>query len=93
MDRRAKQQLHLQETVEGLSVAAITYYTVSLVGYIAKAGKSMGMPLDPELIMGISIPVVALMVAVGVRFIRSKVVKTPHLGNTKQPPNETSIKS
>ncbi len=31
MDRRGKLQLRLQETVEGLSIAAITYYMVSLV--------------------------------------------------------------
>jgi uncharacterized membrane-anchored protein len=34
MDRRADQQLHLQRTVEGLSVVAISYYAVSLVGYL-----------------------------------------------------------
>lgn len=34
MDRRAELQLRLQHTVEGLSVVAISYYAVSLVGYI-----------------------------------------------------------
>ncbi|MEM7496656.1 MAG: DUF3422 domain-containing protein [Pseudomonadota bacterium] len=33
MDRRAALQLRLQETVEGLSVVAISYYAVSLAGY------------------------------------------------------------
>ena len=31
MNRRAKIQLHLSETVEGLSVVAITYYASQLV--------------------------------------------------------------
>ena len=34
MDRRADQQLHLQRTVEGLSIVAISYYAVSLVSYL-----------------------------------------------------------
>jgi uncharacterized membrane-anchored protein len=36
MDRRASAQLKLQRTVEGLSVAAIAYYVVSLLGYVFK---------------------------------------------------------
>jgi uncharacterized membrane-anchored protein len=36
MDRRASIQLRLQETVEGLSVVAISYYVVGLLGYAAK---------------------------------------------------------
>ncbi len=34
MDRRAALQLRLQHTVEGLSVVAISYYAVSLAGYL-----------------------------------------------------------
>ncbi len=34
MDRRADLQLRLQQTVEGLSVVAISYYAVSLAGYL-----------------------------------------------------------
>ena len=33
MNKRSQLQLRPQETVEGLSVAAITYYTVGLIGY------------------------------------------------------------
>lgn len=36
MNNRAKMQLRLQQTVEGLSVAAISYYVVSLLGYLLK---------------------------------------------------------
>jgi len=69
MNRRAKLQLRLQETVEGLSVAAVTYYIVGLVGYAAKGLKAAGMHLNPELVMGVSIPLVAILVALGVRKI------------------------
>ncbi len=36
MDRRADLQLRLQETVEGLSVVAISYYAVSLLAYVVE---------------------------------------------------------
>lgn len=59
MDRRAKLQLRLQQTVEGLSVAAIVYYVAGLVGYLAKGAKAAGLKLDPELTVGIAIPLIA----------------------------------
>ena len=37
MDRRTQLQLRLQQTVEGLSVVAISYYLVALVGYVSGA--------------------------------------------------------
>lgn len=73
MDRRARLQLRLQQTVEGLSVAAVTYYIVGLVGYLAKAGKSLGIALNPDLVMAAAVPLVALLAALGVRHIRRTV--------------------
>ena len=75
MNRRAKLQLRLQETVEGLSVAAITYYAVGLIGYLAKAAKSLGIHLDPDIVTGMSIPIAAVLVALGVRHIRKTVTR------------------
>jgi len=75
MNRRARLQLRLQETVEGLSVAAITYYLVGLVGYAAKALKSAGYAVDPDIAMGVSIPLVALLAAVGIGYVRRSVTK------------------
>jgi uncharacterized membrane-anchored protein len=75
MNRRARLQLRLQETVEGLSVAAITYYLVGLVGYAAKALKSAGYAVDPDLAMGLSIPLVALLAAFGIRYVRRSAAK------------------
>jgi uncharacterized membrane-anchored protein len=51
-------QLRLQSTVEGLSIAAISYYVVSLVLYGAKALNKLGLPLNPEVVAGLSIPLV-----------------------------------
>ena len=44
MDRRADLALRLQHTVEGLSVVAISYYAVSLAGYLAyPVARGLGM--------------------------------------------------
>ncbi|MBL6079112.1 DUF3422 domain-containing protein [Belnapia sp. T18] len=75
MDRRAQLQLRLQETVEGLSVAAITYYIVGLVAYVAKGLKAAGLHLDVDVVTGIAIPVVAVAVALGIRQFRHVVTR------------------
>lgn len=75
MDRRAHLQLRLQETVEGLSVVAISYYLVGLVGYAAKGLKSAGLPVDPDIAALVSLPVVLGMVWVGVRRLRRAIGK------------------
>ncbi len=52
-------QLRMQATVEGLSLAAITYYVVSLLLYAFKALKAEGwLPISPELAAGAAIPLV-----------------------------------
>jgi uncharacterized membrane-anchored protein len=73
MNRRARLQLRLQETVEGLSVAAITYYVVGLVGYAAKALKASGVRVDPDVAIGVAIPVVAALVALALRRVRRRI--------------------
>ena len=73
MDRRARLQLRLQQTVEGLSVAAITYYVVGLVAYLAKAAKSAGLPVDPDLAAGLAILPVAASVWLAVRRLRRRL--------------------
>jgi len=70
MDRRARVQLRLQQTVEGLSVAAITYYGAGLVGYVAKAGKAIGLPLDADAVVALAIPVIAGVLWLGLRRLR-----------------------
>lgn len=58
MNARAAQQLHLQQAVEGLSVAAISYYVIGLFGYVAKAAKEVGWLAHTESAVGIMVPVV-----------------------------------
>ena len=75
MNRRAKMQLRLQQTVEGLSVAAITYYMVSLVGYLAKGAQAAGFAIDANLAMGVAVPTVALLVTLGIGRIRRAALR------------------
>lgn len=70
MNRRGKAQLRLQETVEGLSVAAVTYYLVGLVGTMV---DSIGLDDYKGPIVGIAIPVVAVILFLGVRRMRKRI--------------------
>lgn len=67
LNQRQDVQLKLQSTVEGLSVAAITYYIVGLVTYGAKGLQKLGSPLSPELAAAVSIPVVGSLVWLSLR--------------------------
>jgi uncharacterized membrane-anchored protein len=73
MERRGKLSLRLQQTVEGLSVAAITYYAVGLVSYAVKPIKSVWPALNPDWITAGAIPVLAWLVWRGVRKIRKEL--------------------
>jgi uncharacterized membrane-anchored protein len=73
MDRRARLQLRLQETVEGLSIAAVTYYGVGLIAYLAKGLKSGGLPVPVELVQALAVPLVAVSAWLVVRRIRRMV--------------------
>ena len=60
MDRRADLALRLQHTVEGLSVVAISYYAVSLAGYLAAPlGISLGIGKE-TLTAALVLPVVGV---------------------------------
>lgn len=65
MNRRSRMQLRLQQTVEGLSIAAVSYYVAGLFGYMAKGAKEAGaLPkaLPPELVIALSVPVTVIAV-------------------------------
>lgn len=71
MDRRADLQLRLQQTVEGLSVVAISYYALNLVTYaLAPLAKEVG--LDKAKLTALAVlPVVGLVWAMIRRIHRS----------------------
>ena len=74
MNQRAKLQLRLQQTVEGLSVAAVSYYIVGLVKYAAdglyKYDLTLG--LSPTILTALSVPLVIGMIWYITRRIHKK---------------------
>lgn len=77
MDRRAHLQLRLQETVEGLSVAAISYYVVGLLGYLLKPLQELG---GGELPTALSVPFVVALVWWGMRRARDRLRRVEDAG-------------
>jgi uncharacterized membrane-anchored protein len=77
LTRGQELQLRLQSTVEGLSIAAISYYVVSLLLYGAKAAKAAGLPLNPEFAAGALVPVVVWSVWRATRRIHRALHSTP----------------
>lgn len=78
MNQRQDMQLRLQSTVEGLSVAAITYYVVGLVSYLAKGAQKLGWPWSPESTAAVAIPVVALGVWWSLRRMHDRLFRNMH---------------
>jgi uncharacterized membrane-anchored protein len=76
MNRRQKAQLLLQSAVEGLSVAAVTYYGAGLVGYLAKGAQAAGVRVQPELAVAVSIPLIAIAVWLGIRSLHRRARAT-----------------
>lgn len=75
VNRRIRLQLRLQATVEGLSVAAVTYYVAGLVGYAARGLEAAGMRIDPAVAMAVAVPVVALAMGLGLWRLRRHVTE------------------
>ena len=77
MDRRADLQLRLQETVEGLSIVAISYYAVNLAANITLPfAASLG--LGEKGMKAALTPVVIVLVWAMVRQIRKKLGSNAH---------------
>lgn len=74
MNKRARLQLRLQQTVEGLSVAAVSYYVVGLIKYMTeglyKSGMTFG--VSPTLLTALSVPFVIFAIWMVTRHIHKK---------------------
>lgn len=83
MDHRSNLQLRLQQAVEGLSVAAITYYVAALLHYELEAVHPMMPGLDPAAALAVAIPLIFLAI---LRVVRSKKASYhPDVENTRRP--------
>jgi uncharacterized membrane-anchored protein len=79
MNERTRLQLRLQTTVEGLSVAAVSYYVVGLFGYLVKGLHDEGVPIDISLATALFVPVAVLAIWWVVRRIRRR-----HIGGAAE---------
>lgn len=70
MNTRAKLQLRLQQTVEGLSVAAVSYYVVGLIAYLAKGVGAERFGIKDSVLTAAAVPIVVLIIWILVRRIR-----------------------
>ena len=75
MNRRARLQLRLQETVEGLSVVILSYYTVSLISYAFDGLAGAGILANGHIATAMAIPIVIALVALGIRRTRSRILR------------------
>lgn len=75
VDRSARRQLALQQTVEGLSVAAISYYVLGLIYYAATAIEHFHPVVPAKTVTGLAIPVVILLVWAGIRRLRRRYMR------------------
>ena len=60
MNRRSRLQFRLQETVEGLSIAAISYYAVGLLSYLLNGLPLKTWGIDKSALLAAVIPLVLL---------------------------------
>lgn len=72
----AQSQYRLQETVEGLSIIAISYYALGILGYIAEGLHGL-IPVEKPVLLTILAPVVVLTVFFGIRRLRRTIHNGP----------------
>jgi uncharacterized membrane-anchored protein len=75
MNRRTDLQLRLQQTVEGLSVVAITYYALGLIDHMASPLARFWWGGYVAIALSFATPVILGLTWVAVRRIRRRVVK------------------
>ena len=73
IDKRSHLQLRLQQTVEGLSVVAISYYVVGLIKAIAEGLDKSILPNEPSTIAAIAVLPVILGTSWLIRRVKNKI--------------------
>ena len=75
MEQRARTQIRLQEIVELLSIAAVTYYMVGLLSYVLKGFSSGFIEQHDRMILAVAVPVVAFLNFFILRQVRKSMRK------------------
>ncbi|MCC5809518.1 MAG: DUF3422 domain-containing protein [Ectothiorhodospiraceae bacterium] len=78
MNRRTHLQLRLQQTVEGLSVIVISYYSAGLLSYLLKGVRETGVSVNVNLAVGVAVPAIVLGVWLGMRAVRRRLLGKDH---------------
>ena len=68
----AQLQLKLQQTVEGLSLVVLTYYSVGLVQYLAKGAKALGYSVPIDIVTAFAVPTIAIGLLLALRQARKR---------------------
>jgi uncharacterized membrane-anchored protein len=89
METRARQQVKLQETVEGLSVVAISYYAVGLLAKVIEGLAETGLAAKPVLVEAVLAPLVVIAVWIGLQVARKAWTPEPRLPAAKRTWRET----
>ena len=76
MNRRSEVQLRLQQAVEGISIVAITYYLMGLLGYVYEGLAHAGLHVNKKVSFAIAVPVVMLLVWRGIHSVKRRVQLT-----------------
>ncbi|WP_339899626.1 DUF3422 domain-containing protein [Paraglaciecola polaris] len=69
INQRGEVQLRLQQIVEGVSIVAIVYYSMSLLDYVLNALASVDLALDKTLVKGAAVPVLLVFTWLVMRFL------------------------
>ncbi|HEY7746515.1 MAG TPA: DUF3422 domain-containing protein [Desulfuromonadales bacterium] len=77
MNRRGRLQFRLQETVEGLSVAAISYYLVGLLGYMLGGLPLEAWKLNKGVVQALSVPFVVAGTWWLIQRLKHRLIKEP----------------
>lgn len=76
LDHRAKLQLRMQQTVEGISVVAISYYAIGLIKVLLEGVDGAGTSFDVEWAAMIVLPFLVLLVWFGTRRIHDRLQRS-----------------
>jgi uncharacterized membrane-anchored protein len=76
MDRRAQLQLRIQETVEGLSAVAISYYALALLKVVIEGLAQVRPNINPTIATGLAAPFVIFGVWLFLRGVRRHIIRS-----------------
>ena len=75
MEVRARAQLRLQETVESLSIIAMTYYIIGLIGTLIDPLNFKKFFFSKDIFLAICVPIILIIIWFIAKMVRKKINK------------------